>query len=154
MIFSDFTKANQVLPKSGRLLALDLGSKRIGLAVSDQSRFIATPKLILNRQSNQKDFVKIKNFIEENQVVGIIIGLPVNLDGTAIAMTEFAKKFAENFDKFLENKFPIFLFDERFSSSEARSFNVSELSRKNNKFIDDIAASLILQHFLDELSRV
>jgi putative Holliday junction resolvase len=154
MIFSDFAQSPQILPKTGRLLALDVGTKRIGLAISDQSRFIATPKLILSRQSNQKDFIKIRDFIEENQVVGIIIGLPVNLDGSAIAMTEFAKKFAENFDQFLEEKFPIFFFDERLSSSEARSFNASELSRKNNKFVDDIAASLILQHFLDSVAQI
>ena len=133
-------------------MGLDVGTKRIGLAVSDESRFIATPKLIINRLSNLKDFEKIKKFIEENLIVGIVIGRPVNMDGSQIVMTEFCERFAKNFDDFLENKLPIFLFEERLSSFSARDVNVSELSRKKNKFVDDIAASFILQHFVEQLT--
>jgi putative Holliday junction resolvase len=154
MIFTDFNQVNQALPKSGRLIALDLGTKRIGIALSDETRFLATPKLILNRLSNVQDFAKIKNFIAENSVVAIVIGHPFQMDGSPQPMTEFAEKFAKNFDEFLEGKFPIFLFEERLSSSEAREFNSSPLSRKKNKFIDDIAASVILQHFIDSLCHV
>lgn len=150
MIFKSLDQLNQALPKSGRLMAIDVGTKRIGIAISDESRFIATPKLILNRQSNQKDFAKIQEFISENKVAGIIIGLPLTMDGKSQPMSEFAEKFAANFDEFLEKKFPILLFEERLSSFEAREIHHSELSRKKNKFVDDIAASFILQHFLDD----
>ena len=74
------------------------------------------------------------------------------MDGSLIPMTEFSEKFAHNLDWFLEKNLPIFLFEERLTSFEAREINNSALSRKKKsqaKFIDDIAASLILQHFLE-----
>lgn len=150
MIFNSSDQLNQDLPQKGRLMAIDVGTKRIGIALSDESRFIATPKLILNRQSNQKDFAKIQEFISENKVAAIVIGLPLTMEGKTQPMSEFAEKFAENLDEFLEKKLPIFLFEERLSSFEAREAHHSELSRKKNKFVDDIAASFILQHFLDQ----
>lgn len=152
MIFSNADQLNQALPTKGRLLAIDVGTKRIGIAICDETQTIATPKLILNRQSDQKDFGKIHEIILENKIVGIVIGLPLTMSGNAQEMSEFAEKFAEKFDEFLEKKFPILLFDERLSSFEAREFHASPLSRKKNKFVDDIAASVILQHLLGENS--
>jgi len=153
MIFNISDQLNQALPAKGRLMALDVGTKRIGIALSDESRFLATPKLIINRLSNQQDFEKIVKFITENQIVAAIIGRPLNMDGSAIPMTEFCERFAQNLDIYLEKKFPIFLFEERLSSFEAREINASGgISRKKDKFIDDIAASIILQHFLDMVS--
>jgi putative Holliday junction resolvase len=149
MIFLTKKDLMAAIPANGRLVALDVGTKRIGIALSDDSRFIATPKMVLNRQSNLKDFAKIAEFISSNQACAAIIGLPLNDDEIGNRMNEFIKKFSENFDEFLGRKFPILFFDERLSSFEAREFNASELSRKNNRFIDDIAASVILQHFLD-----
>lgn len=150
MIFNISDQLNQALPAKGRLMALDVGTKRIGIALSDESRFLATPKLIINRLSNQQDFEKIAKFITENQVVAAIVGRPLNMDGSAIPMTEFCERFAKNLDIFLKEKFPIFLFEERLSSFEAREIKaLGGTSRKKNKFIDDIAASIILQHFLD-----
>ncbi|MES2961675.1 MAG: Holliday junction resolvase RuvX [Pseudomonadota bacterium] len=153
MIFNISDQLNQALPAKGRLMALDVGTKRIGIALSDESRFLATPKLIINRLSNQQDFEKIAKFITENQVVAVIVGRPLNMDGSAIPMTEFCERFAQNLDIFLKDKFPIFLFEERLTSFEAREINASGgISRKKDKFIDDIAASIILQHFLDLVS--
>jgi putative Holliday junction resolvase len=153
MIFNNPDQLNQALPAKGRIMALDVGTKRIGIAICDESRFLSTPKLILNRLSNIQDFEKIQKFIIENQIVAIVIGRPLNMDGSAIPMTEFSERFAKNFDDFLENKFPIFLFEERLSSFEAREVKtLGGVSRKKNKFIDDIAASFILQHFLDSVS--
>lgn len=149
MIFNNLDPVNQALPSKGRLMALDVGTKRIGIAISDESRFLATPKLILERQSNLKDFIKIKKFLDDNHVVAIVIGHPLNMDGSRITMTDFSEKFAKNFDDFLENKIAIFLFEERLTSFEARGIKASSISNKKNKFVDDIAASFILQHFLD-----
>jgi len=153
MIFNISDQLNQALPAKGRLMALDVGTKRIGVALCDESRFLATPKLIINRLSNQQDFEKIAKFITENQVVAVIVGRPLSMDGSVIPMTEFCERFAQNLDISLEKKFPIFLFEERLSSFEAREINASGgISRKKDKFIDDIAASIILQHFLDIVS--
>ena len=149
MIFNDLNQVNQALPVKGRIMALDLGTKRIGIALSDETRFIATPKLVLNRHGNVADFVKIKNFFEENKAVAIVIGRPIQMNGEPHQMTVFAENFAKNFNEFLENKFPLFLFEERLTSFEAKELHASSLSRKKNEFVDDIAASLILQHFLD-----
>lgn len=156
MIFNSLLNPNQdyknILPKTGSLLAIDVGSKRLGIAKSDETRLISSPKLIINRQGNLKDFAKISELIEEYKAVAIIVGYPINMKGEDIEMTEFSQNFAENLDKFLGEKFPIFLFEERLSSFEARNFGYSKISRNNkSKFIDDIAASVILQHFLDDL---
>ncbi len=152
MIFNNPNQVNQDLPAKGRIAAIDVGTKRIGLALSDETRFIATPKLVIVRKSNQQDFEKIKKFIEENLVVAIVIGRPINMEGEITEMTKFSERFAENFDQFLQKKIPIFLFEERLTSFEAKNIDASELSRKKGEFIDDIAASFILQHFLDSLS--
>lgn len=157
-VYNELKNTNQdslkkYCPSKGRLLGIDVGTKRIGLALCDETHFIASPKLILNRQGNLKDFIKIKEFIDENKVVGIVIGFPTQMDNSEIPMTIFVENFADNFDEFLDRKLPIFFFDERLTSFEARDLAISKLSRKNNKirnkFVDDIAASLILQGFID-----
>jgi putative Holliday junction resolvase len=150
MIFSDKDQLNQALPLKGRLIALDVGSKRIGLAICDETRFIATPKLVLHRMSNEKDFAKIKEIIDENKVVGIVVGLPLNMDESESEMSKFVRKFSDNLDNFFENKLPILLFDERLSSFEAREIARSKLSRKK-EFCDDIAAAVILESFLQSV---
>jgi putative Holliday junction resolvase len=153
MIFNNPDQLNQAL-RAGRLMALDLGTKRIGVAISDESRLIANPRLIINRLSNEKDFAKILQFIKENNIVGIIIGQPTQMDGTPHEMFRFSKKFTENFDEFLKGEFPILLFEERLTSSEARILIDSPLSNRKNKYYDDIAASVILQHLLDDLASI
>jgi len=130
--------------KNGRLMALDVGTKRIGIATCDATRLIATPRLILTRYNGLIDLTKIKEFVEENEVIGIVIGLPIDYAETC----KIIRNFAENLEKFLEKKIPITLFDESLSSFEAKEIHASPLSRKKNKFVDDIAAAIILEHFL------
>lgn len=130
--------------KNGRLMALDVGTKRIGIATCDATRLIATPRMILTRHSSLIDLTKIKEFAEENEVVGIVIGLPIDYADTC----KIIRNFAENLEKFLEKKIPITLCDESLSSFEAKEIHASPLSRKKNKFVDDIAAAIILEHFL------
>jgi putative Holliday junction resolvase len=147
----DAIALNKKLPEKGRIMALDIGTQRIGIAISDELRFLATPKLVLKRHGNIKDFAKIQQFGEENQIVAIVIGHPIQMDGSRTEMTEFTENFAKNFNIFLEEKTPLFLFEERLTSFEARNQDIAGLSRKKVKFIDDIAASHILQHFMDDL---
>ena len=125
-------------------MALDIGTKRIGIATCDATRLITTPRLIIHRSNNANDFAKIKQFAIENEIVGIVIGLPVNYDDTV----KIIKNFTKDLDHFLENKIPIELIDESLTSFEAKQIHASPLSRKKNKFVDDIAASLILEYFL------
>lgn len=148
MILKDSTCLTRILPDRGRLIALDVGRKRIGLASCDDTRLITTPRAILTRQSNQKDFARIKNFFEEYKAVAIVVGLPLNMDGSDSIMSQFVEKFSENLDLALDGKIPIFLADERLTSFEAREILSTSFSNKKNKFCDDIAAQVILSSFL------
>lgn len=130
-------------------MALDVGRKNIGIATCDETRTITSPRQIINRKSNLKDFTKIKEFFDQNQIKAIIIGWPLNMDESASEMSQFVENFAKNLDQFLEKQIPIQLFDERLSSFSARNFNNAELSRKKGASYDDIAASLILESFLN-----
>ena len=153
-IFSDLKSINQASLKAGRLLAIDIGTKRLGIAISDATRLIANPRAIIKRQSNLKDFAKIKEIIEQNQIVGIVVGIPINMEDQPVPMTEFAKNFSKNLDEFLNKNFPIFFADERLTSFEARQITSSALYQKHKDLSeseDDIAASLILQDFLENL---
>lgn len=143
----DFKK----LPRRGRILALDIGTKKIGVAICDDTQTIATPKAIIKRQSNEKDFNVLLSIIQENHIVMIVIGYPLKMDGAESEITKFVAKFIENFDDFLQKILPkIYLikFDERLSSFEARSFSFKTRSRQDE--YDDISASVILEHFLHD----
>lgn len=153
MIYKDIQKLNQDLPQKGRLMGLDVGTKTIGVAISDASWIVSNPKLTIKRQSNQKDFLVIKKIIEENSIKAIVVGLPLNMDGSESKMSEFVRKFADNLDMFLQD-FKIIFFDERLSSFAAEEIML-EAKTKNNqkkKLIDQIAASVILQGALDNIS--
>lgn len=152
-IFNTLNQANQEykqhLPKTGRLLGIDLGTKRIGIAVTDEDRIISNPKLIITRSNLESDLKKIKDFIDEYQIRAIIQGYPIQLDNSANEMTQISANFAKELDKFLNYQFPIFLFEERLTSFEAKEIDRSGISKRKSKHIDDIASSIILQHFID-----
>ena len=155
MIYKNIEELSQEISDNGRLLGLDIGTKRIGVAISDSSRIIANPKLIINRKSNQKDFLLIKDLIIKNQICALVIGLPVNIDESENQMTVFVKKFTDLLDKFLADM-KIAFFDERLSSFAAKEVNLSEFNvkSKNKAYYDDIAASLILQDAINNMSKI
>ena len=153
MIYNTLNQLNQALPAKGRIMALDVGTKKIGVAISDIDRNIASPKLTILRKSNQKDFVVLEEFIRESNIVGIVIGLPLNMDETESKMSEFVRRFADNFDKFLPN-LPIGFCDERLSSFAAEDILNEKIPVKNNKkkmLVDQIAAAVILNLALKDL---
>lgn len=150
MIFNSFNQLNQSLPREGRLMAIDVGTKRIGIAVSDKDRNIATPKTTIIRKGNIPDFNKIKDLILDNDIKALIIGLPINMDESENEMSQFVRRFAKNLDEFLNNEAKIFLQDERLSSFMAKDDLITAIKGKKNKkksVIDQMAASLILQSF-------
>jgi putative Holliday junction resolvase len=162
MIYKDLKELSQAISKSqeikgkvssrGRFMALDIGTKRIGVAISDAGRLIANPKLIINRQSNRQDFLLIQDLMAKNQVIALIIGLPINMDESENEMTIFVKKFTDNLNNFLK-EVKILFSEERLTSFAARQIGLSDLNKKSSskKYYDDIAASLILQDVLDSL---
>lgn len=133
-----------------QILALDVGKKRIGVAICDKTQTFCLPKEIIHRKNEFDDFGKIKQILLENKIKIIVIGLPINMDDSDSEISNYIEKFANNLDIFLEKKYQIFLFDERLTSFAARNINKSKIA-KNKKYYDDIAASIILESFLIEI---
>ena len=135
-----------------RLIGLDLGSKRIGVSICDDKQLIATPLKTINRNSLKEIIDELRLIINENDIKGIIIGNPLNMDGSLGRSAQSVKDTAENIEKHL--KIPICLWDERLSTVGA--FNLSsELDinvSKREKKIDENAAAFILQGALDFLN--
>jgi putative Holliday junction resolvase len=148
MIIKDYTLFHKTMPSQGKLLSIDVGTKRLGIAVCDELRFLTTPKKIINRQSNKKDFADIAQIFKEERAIAIVMGFPINMDGTFNEMSRFTQKFADELDKFLDEKVQIFFADERLTSFEAKEIALSISSRKKQKHFDDIAASVILRDFI------
>ena len=135
-----------------RLIGLDLGSKRIGISICDEKQLIATPLKTINRSSLEKLIDDLKIVISENNIKGIIIGNPLNMDGSSGRSAQSVKDTSENIEKNIN--IPICLWDERLSTVGA--FNLSSqldvnISKREKK-IDENAAAFILQGAIDFLN--
>ena len=134
-----------------RLIGLDLGSKRIGVSICDEKQLIATPFKTINRTNAKELINELKNIIEENNIKGIIIGNPLNMDGSSSSSTQSVKDTSDNIEKSID--LPICLWDERLSTVGA--FNLSSQLdvnvSKREKKIDENAAAFILQGAIDFL---
>ena len=137
------------ISKKSRLIGIDPGGKRIGIAISDENKIVATPYTTLIRENYANLVFQIKKIINENQIDGIVIGNPINMDGSEGPSSQSAKDLAKNLSKDITEN--ITLWDERLSSQGA--FNLSnELainSSKKVKKLDENAAQFILQGVLD-----
>ena len=135
-----------------RLIGLDLGSKRIGVSICDDKQLIATPLKTINRNSLENLVDELKLIINENNIKGIIVGNPLNMDGSSGRSAQSVKDTTENIEKNLD--IPICLWDERLSTVGA--FNLSSQLdinvSKREKKIDENAAAFILQGALDFLN--
>lgn len=137
-----------------RLLCLDVGTKTIGLAVSDSSLSLATPLETIKRTKFTKDVAKMRSFMDEFDVTGFVIGMPVNMDGTPGPKAQSITDFGKNLEKLFPDM-PIMFWDERLSTSASERIMIEEMdmSRRNRaKAIDSAAACWILQGALDYLS--
>jgi putative Holliday junction resolvase len=137
------------LPDNGRLLGLDLGTKTIGLALSDLSRMIASPHDTIRRKKFGIDSDKLIALCDEQQVVALVLGLPRNLDGSEGPRAQATRAFARNLSKKTEH--PILLWDERLTTAEAeRVLLEADASRRRRAdVVDKMAAAIILQNVLD-----
>ena len=135
-----------------RLIGLDLGSKRIGVSICDEKQLIATPFKTINRTTAKELINELKIIIEENNIKGIIIGNPLNMDGSSSRSTQSVKDTSDNIEKSID--LPICLWDERLSTVGA--FNLSSQLdvnvSKREKKIDENAAAFILQGAIDFLN--
>ena len=135
-----------------RLIGLDLESKRIGVSICDEKQLIATPFQTIKRSSAKEVINELRTIIEENDIKGIIIGNPLNMDGTLGSSAQSVKDTSENIEKSIN--LPVCLWDERLSTVGA--FNLSSQLdvnvSKREKKIDENAATFILQGAIDFLS--
>jgi putative Holliday junction resolvase len=141
------------LPRGGRLLGLDLGEKTVGIAVCDPGLAVATPVETLRRGKFTADAEKLRRLIEERKVGGLVIGLPVNMDGSEGPRCQSVRQFAVNLLGFVD--LPIAFWDERLSTvAVTRTLLEADMSRKRRaEVVDKMAAAYILQGALDALAR-
>jgi putative Holliday junction resolvase len=146
------------LPPGARLLGLDLGTKTIGLAVSDSARSIATPLGTIRRTKFTKDIEELARFIRDYDIGGYVFGWPLNMDGTPGPRCDATRSFADELTKYPQvvGKNPwIALWDERLSTAVVEDFLVEtvDMSRtKRKQVVDKLAAQHILQGALDYLA--
>ncbi len=144
----DFTDVFRA-PLSGRLLALDLGMKHIGVAVSDELQFTVRPVCVLERKSWKKLLKQIIAFLDEFDAVGLVLGLPLNTDESESEMSAEARRLARNFS--LSINVPVFLQDERLTSYEAKGY-LTKLGLNEKEIwgrVDSEAAAIILSDFIE-----
>ncbi len=141
----------ELLAPEARLLGLDLGTKTIGLALSDVTRSIATPYHTVKRTKFTADASQLRQTIEKNQVGALVIGLPLNLDGSEGPRAQSTRAFARNLAALVA--VPIAFWDERLSTAAVeRHLIEADASRKRRaEVIDRMAAAYILQGALDRL---
>ncbi len=136
------------------LMGLDFGTKTIGVAISDRLQTVATPRETIKRRKFGLDADAIERLIADNEVAGIVLGLPMNMDGSEGPRAQSTRAFARNLAARIA--VPIFFWDERLSTVAAeRALLEADMSRKKRAVvIDNVAASYILQGVLDRLSHI
>lgn len=153
MITEDRALFREALPEGGRLIGLDVGTKTIGTALCDAGWSFASPAVLVNRTKFSADKAQLATLIRQQSVRGIVIGLPLNMDGSDSPRTQSVRAFARNLD---DMNLPIFLWDERWSTvAVERQMIAEDLSRaKRAERVDKLAAAYILQGAIDALVNV
>jgi putative Holliday junction resolvase len=139
------------VPPDGRMIAIDPGTKRCGIAVCDELRVTTRALPAMTRKSWKKLLLSIKDLVSEFDAKALVIGLPLNTDGTESSMSAEARRLARNFSLSLD--IPVFLQDERVTSYEAKArlWQEGKSLRETRKLVDSEAAAIILADFLSRL---
>ncbi|HEX7005758.1 MAG TPA: Holliday junction resolvase RuvX [Alphaproteobacteria bacterium] len=145
------SELKRMLPRGGRLLGLDVGTKTIGLAISDPGLTVATPVETIRRTKFTADAERLRALIAERGIGGLVIGLPVNMNGTEGPRAQSVRQFAANL--LARFDIPLAFWDERLSTAAVtRAMLEADLSRKRRAaLVDKAAAAYILQGALDAL---
>jgi len=153
MITEDRAVFRDALPEGGRLIGLDVGTKTIGTALCDAGWSFASPAVLVNRTKFAADKAQLTTLIRQQSVRGIVIGLPLNMDGSDSPRTQSVRAFSRNLG---DLDLPIFLWDERWSTvAVERQMIAEDLSRaKRAERVDKLAAAYILQGAIDALVNV
>jgi putative Holliday junction resolvase len=150
MITLSAAQFRDALPNGGRLIGLDVGTKTIGTALCDAGWSFASPALLIRRTKFQKDKAALAEIVKAQAVVGMVIGLPINLDGSESPRSQSTRAFAQNLK---DMGLPILLQDERWSTvAVTRTLIEQDASRaKRAELVDKMAAAYILQGAIDAL---
>ncbi|MGE3747092.1 MAG: Holliday junction resolvase RuvX [Sphingomonadaceae bacterium] len=153
MITSDARMFRDALPHGGRLVGLDVGTKTIGIAYCDAGWTIASPAETLKRTKFSADLAALKRISGEQSLVGLVIGLPLNMDGSDSSRTQSIRAFARNLQGL---GLPVLLWDERWSTDAVtRTLLAADASRvRRAELVDKMAAAYILQGAIDGLSSI
>ena len=154
MIFEEFCAFVAALPANRAVAGLDLGDKTIGVALSDLRRSVATPIEVIRREKFMLDAGRLLTLLTARGAFGIILGLPLNMDGSEGPRVQSTRAFARNLIKLTD--LPIGYWDERLSTVAAtRALIEADTSRKRrNEVIDQVAAGYILQGALDRMAHL
>ena len=147
------TDGPPVFPPNVRLLGLDVGTKTVGLAVSDPLGMVATPLTTLRRKKWAQDAVAVHDLVAEREIGGVVAGLPLNMDGSEGPRCQGVRQFCKNLTEKID--LPLLLWDERWSTAAVeRQLIDADVSRKKRAdVIDSHAAAWILQGYLDAQAR-
>ena len=150
-IQQDIAAFSAELPPQQRLIGIDLGTKTIGLALSDVTRMIATPLETIARTKFKADVARLLALVAEHKVAGLVLGLPINMDGSEGPRAQATRAFARNVAALTD--VPILFWDERLSTAAAeRTLIEADTSRRRRaEVIDKVAATIILQGALDRM---
>ena len=142
------------LPRDGAIAGLDLGDKTIGVALSDRRRIAATPLEVIRRVKFTEDATRLLALLNQREAVAILLGLPLNMDGSEGPRVQSTRAFARNLTRLTD--LPIGFWDERLSTVAAeRALLEADTSRKRrSQVIDQVAAGYILQGALDRLAHL
>lgn len=154
MIFETIDNFAAELPRARALVGLDLGTKTIGVSVSDGLLSVASPLETIKRTKYTADAARLEQIIDARDIGGIVLGLPFNMDGSEGPRCQSTRAFARNFAR--QSELPITYWDERLSTVAAeRALLEADASRRRRaELIDNVAAAYILQGALDRLSHI
>jgi putative Holliday junction resolvase len=140
-----------LIPATGRIMGLDLGTRTIGVAISDGMRYSATPLETIRRIKFTQDAERILELVAQNAIAAIILGLPLNMDGSEGPRVQSTRAFARNLAQ--KTALPIAFWDERLSTSAVTRMMIDADLRRDRRaeIVDKLAASYILQGALDRL---
>jgi putative Holliday junction resolvase len=153
LVTADLRSFAAALPSAGKLLGLDVGTKTVGIAICDSQWHFAGPAETIRRTKFSKDLERLRSLAERERVAGIVVGLPLNMDGSDSPQTQSVRAFARNLAPL---ELPILLWDERWSTQAVeRAMIAADVSRaKRAEKVDALAAAHILQGAIDALANL
>ena len=153
LITTDPAEFESALPSGGKLVGLDVGTRTIGIAICDAGWHFAGPSETIRRTKFTQDLASLRRIVEHEQALGIVVGLPLNMDGSDSPRTQSVRAFARNLAPL---GLPILLWDERWSTQAVeRAMIEADLSRaRRAKKVDSLAAAHILQGAVDALANL